>query len=186
MRTRFLLEFHFCYNDPDGRDVIGFDVYFVGRCDGIWNTEPERAKGGKVFNELCLKAESHEMETLEAFEFVPIFPARYSRKGTRITLGQGKTAGRFPVTTSGSGGNWHWEVFTVPARRMAHVLNWLRRQKHFDISEWDDEFRDMIWDRRGSIRLDHLRTYCRGFFEGIQLDQLIALALQPDAEAIKC
>lgn len=159
IKMRSHLSFDFCFQEPGSRDVIGFDIYFHWRQvlpDGTNHTT-------RHSSELMLKAEGNMVLNEEDLDFVPLFPLRYQSNQKNFVVGSGKNRCRVPIASAGSGGNWYWQTFTTTAQRQPHLMNWLRRQKHFDVTEWDGQFRSTIWEKRGSIRLEHLRLFGRSY-----------------------
>lgn len=163
MKTSSRFEFHLCFTEPHGNEVIGFDVYHSWKCDALWNSVAERERGGTRFDELVLKVESNlvvEDEESDWFD-APMFRLRWTRDQKAIVLRRGGDRMRVRVARSGSGGNWHWEVYLVPFNEQAYVLNWLRRRTGGSVTQWDNEFRATVWERRGSIRPEHLREFTK-------------------------
>jgi hypothetical protein len=165
MKTTGHFEFHFCFEEPGGSGgVIGFDLYFSWRevlPEGIeraaWKSE-----------DLVLKAESMCVDA--DWNFMPLFDVRHSRDQRHFELSKRlkgrkgrKNAERLrvPLRGYGSGGNWYWEVYLTSARRSPHLMNWLKRCKGLDVTQWDGEFRKRVWGKRGSIRMEDLREFHR-------------------------
>lgn len=141
------LEFHVCHSDPNSNEVVGFDIYLA--------TEEDQ--------EQMLGIESRFVD--EDWNNVPLFTERFIKHGTRLTLRHKKRRLSLPVIGSGSGGNWYWEVYLIPARCWPYLLNWLRRLKGLSRTEWDTEFFNTIWRHRGSIQLTDLKAFARQFVD---------------------
>lgn len=83
------------------------------------------------------------------------FPFRYHSHATKISFGNSR---KFKIANSGSGGNQFWETIVLPQTDQIHWLNFMRRQRRFDVEEHDTEFLK-LWRTRGSIQPAQLHRW---------------------------
>lgn len=156
-------ELHVCTQSPNSSQVIGFDIYLSWR---LAKTETEPA--GSWTDEMVLRTESRFIFNND--DFAPVFDCRVvwrADQASKLKLRCGRRKFRSFLRGCGSGGNWHWEVYILPQKREAHLLNWLRRCA-IDPTEWDSEFVDRIWKQRGAIRREHLRIFARDYIKHLK------------------
>jgi hypothetical protein len=142
------LSFDLCFNDPDGDRLSAFEVNFHWRVPAYDNRERF---------ELLLQA--HDWMQMD--DLCAGLKTRYSHgsKGTRLHLGSGRRRRVFKIAATGSGGNMYWETVVPTIAAAPHLINFLRRQKNFAPTEWDDTFRGRVWLSRRSVD----RCLLRGF-----------------------
>lgn len=165
MAYNYHYEFHVCTQTPDGNEVIGFDIYLGWR-----RAKTEIEPAGSWSSELLVRIESHFIGSDD--EFIPIFNCRVkwnSDQASKLLLRAGRRRFTSRIRACGSGGNWHWEIYLVPKRREAHLLNWLRNFRA-DQTEWDSQFVERIWAKRGAIRSEHLRVYARDHIRYLKME----------------
>jgi hypothetical protein len=150
-------DFNFATNEPHTNDVVRFDIYF--HC---WH----RKKDGSVVHftgqggELVLNAESNSV----AFDgenewFDPLFYVRHPNGNLKLRDRRSRFSCQ--LVAEGSGGNWYWTTTRVHHTRWAHLFNWLRRRKGVSVTEWQTDFREMVWEKRGPIRREDIREFGR-------------------------
>lgn len=157
-------EFHFCFSEPNGHEVIAFEVYFNWRSPLVFHSLDELEKGGHPHSEMMLKGESNFARDDFSMETVPLFRVREG--ATNFYAIHGGRRERFQIAACGSGGNWHWEVYRFNVRGQIRMLNFLRsldvRRNGFravGFDEWDGEFVNRVWRCRGSLRREHLMAF---------------------------
>ena len=144
------LQVHVCFQEQGGCEVIAFDLYHNWRLPECRNLDGEN---------MVLRMESNRLaeDDLDNWDMVG-FSLRYLCGMKKVKLGTGKRALRVPFLSQGSGGNIYWDVIVFPLARLPHVLNWLRRQRNFSKSEWQENFMP-LWQSRRALDAVALRRW---------------------------
>ena len=151
---KFRYQFELCYSEPGGSECVGFQI------DLLHNVS---ADPGRMVSDQLIRCESSHIDLADGF--LPIFSVRESLHRLQI----GDYHFRLPVAP-GRGGNWYWQVDNVKPDSWAHLFNLLRRQRRQQPVEWDTEFMERIWRKRGSLEksdtIRFVREYLTGFRKG--------------------
>lgn len=170
MRVRQAFDLHVCYDDPNGDQVVAFDVYHR------WSL-PECRPGTLYGNDFVVRCECRYWRELDNDDLQPVgVSLHYTRGQNKVRFRQGRKTYRFRFTGTASGGNCYWEIIRFPFSRQPHVLNWLRRTRLFRDSEWLTEF-ESIWRSPRPLTVERLHDFGAA---------LVRQSLKHEAELCKC